>query len=387
MKTTLSSRERMLLAIDHREADHVPLALHPFGWNPPRGLEYGDAFERVAKFLAFGLDDTVGLHPPSRHHPDVTTRTRRTAPPDERYPLLHKEYKTPQGAMSQTARQTNDWPHGDDVPVTSDHNIPRSRKFLVEDEADLEKLPYLFFPPDRGQLDDFREQGDATRLFAEECGVMVEGHCGGFGDYAAWFMGLENLMMAMYDRPAFVHRLLDTILEWEMRDLDVLLDCGVADMVVHRGWYECSDFWSPRFYREFIAPRLARKIQAAHDAGVRFGYIMSTGIMPLLDVFRELDFDVLIHVDPVQGGVDLAALRDAIGDRICVWGGMNGPVTLTQGSRDDIRDAVTHAVSTLAPGGGLILEPADCLTEDIPAENILTLIERWREIATYPIRV
>ena len=96
---------------------------------------------------------------------------------------------------------------------------------------------------------------------------------------------------------------------------------------------------------------------------------------------------MLIHVDPVQGGVDLARLRESIGDRISVWGAMNGPVTLTQGSRDDIRDAVTHAVSTLAPGGGLVLEPADCLTEDIPAKNVLTLVKRWREIATYPIQV
>ena len=387
MKTTLSSRERMVLAIDHEEADHVPLTLHPFGWNPPRGLESDDAFERVTKFLAFGLDDTVAVKPPSRHHPDVTTRSRRTAPPGEPYPLLHKEYETPEGTMRQVARQTEDWPHGDDVPVTSDHNIPRSTKFLVESEADVEKLPYLFCSPDKAQLVAFREEGRATQRFAQEQGVMIEGSCGGFGDYAAWFMGLENLMMAMYDRPAFVHRLLDTILEWEMRGLGILLDCGVADMVVHRGWYECSDFWSPHLYREFIAPRLARKIQVAHEAGVRFGYIMSTGIMPLLDVFRELDFDVLIHVDPVQGGVDLARLRESIGDRISVWGAMNGPVTLTQGSRDDIRDAVTHAVSTLAPGGGLVLEPADCLTEDIPAKNVLTLVERWREIATYPIQV
>lgn len=128
-------------------------------------------------------------------------------------------------------------------------------------------------------------------------------------------------MMTVMDNPHFAHQLLDTILEWEMRDIEILLTSGVVDVVIHRGWYECSDFWSPPMYREFIAPRLAKKIRRVHQAQKKFGYIMSTGIMPLLDVFLELDFDILIHVDPVQGGADLPRLKEKVGDRICFWGG------------------------------------------------------------------
>ena len=375
MKTTLSSRERMLLAINHQEADHVPLAFHLFDWKPPH------------EEWNLGLDDWVSIGAPSRYHPEVKTRAWQEVRQDERYPLLFKEYETPKGIIQQIAQQTEDWPHGDDVPIVSDHIVSRSKKFAVEEPEDLEKIPYLFFHPSGEQVKDFQEHAKSVQRRAQESQLIVMGSAGGFGDYAAWLMGITNLMMAAMDRPSFVHQLLDTILEWEIRDIEFLSDSGVVDVFIHRGWYECADFWSPPLYREFIAPRLAEKIQLVHQSGKKFGYIMSTGIMPLLDVFRELDFDILIHVDPVQGGADLPRLKKEIGDRICFWGGVNSAITLGRGSKDEIRDAVTFAISTLAPGGGLILSAADSLFSDASWENVETMIERWREIGAYPIRI
>ena len=375
MKTTLSSRERMFLAINHQEADHVPLIFQIFGgWTPPY-----DGWDSE-------LDHTLSISAPSCYHPDVNIRTWREVKQDERYPLLLKEYETPRGVIRQIAQQTEDWPHGDDVPLVSDHLVSRGREFAVKDAADLEKIPYLFFHPSDEQVRDFREHAKSVKHRAQELQVVVTGAAGGFGDYAAWLMGITNLMSAMIYRPAFVHQLLDTILEWEIRSTEFLLDSGVVDIVIHRGWYECSDFWPPDLYCQFIAPRLAKKIQLAHQAGKKFGYIMSTGIMPLLDIFLELDLDILIHVDPVQGGADLRCLKEKTGERICFWGGVNSAVTLGSGSRDEIRDAVTLAISTLAPEGGHILSAADTLWQE-PWENVKTMIERWREISSYPIEI
>ena len=375
MKTTLSSRERMLLAIDHQEADHVPLTFRLFGdWTPPH-----DYWDRE-------FDHMAVISTPSRYHPDVKTRTWREKKPGERYPILFKEYETPKGIIKQIVQETEDWPHGDDVPLLSDHMDSRAKKFAVEDLEDLEKIPYLFFDPTNQQIRDFKEHARSVHDHDQEKQIMVEGHCGGFGDHAAWLMGITNLMIAMVDRPDFVHELLDVILEWEMRDIEFLLDSGVVDVIIHRGWYECADFWPPDLYSEFMAPRMAKKIKPVHEAGKKFGYIMSTGIMPLLDIFRDLDFDVLIHVDPVQGGADLQRLKEEIGDNICFWGGVNAAITVESGSRDEIRDAVTHAISTLAPGGGLVLSAADVLWK-APWENVNAMIERWREIGSYPITI
>ena len=85
----------------------------------------------MEKFLAFGLDDTIAVSPPSRYHPDVSVRTWREVKSDERYPLLFKEYETPEGTIRQIVQQTEDWPHGDHVELISDFNIPRSKRFPV----------------------------------------------------------------------------------------------------------------------------------------------------------------------------------------------------------------------------------------------------------------
>lgn len=375
IKTTLSSRERMLLAINHQEADHVPLIFKIFGdWTAP----YED--------WDIDCDHTLPIGAPLRYHPDVEERAWREVRQGERYPLLFKEYNTPKGVIRQIAQQTEDWPHGEDVPLVSDHLVARGIKFAVEEDADLEKISYLFFPPSDEQIADFREHAKLTQNSAQERQLIVTGEAGGFGDYAAWLMGITNLMIAMVDRPGFVHQLLDVMLEWEMRSIEFFLDSGAVDVIIHRGWYECSDFWPPDLYREFIAPRMAKKIDLVHQAGRKFGYIMSTGIMPLLDTFLELDLDILIHVDPVQGGADLPRLQEEAGDKICFWGGVNSAVTLGSGGRDEIRDAVTNAISTLAPGGGLILSAADTLWQE-PWENVNAMIERWREIGSYPINI
>ncbi|MBD3180782.1 hypothetical protein GF312_00720, partial [Candidatus Poribacteria bacterium] len=121
MKTSLFSRERMLLAIELQEADHIPLIFNLFGWAPP--FEGWDD----------GLDNCLSISPPSSYHPDVKTRIWREEIPDERYPILFKEYETPKGIISQTVRQTDDWPHDNDVPLVSDHMISRGKKFAVED--------------------------------------------------------------------------------------------------------------------------------------------------------------------------------------------------------------------------------------------------------------
>ena len=38
--------------------------------------------------------------------------------------------------------------------------------------------------------------------------------------------------------------------------------------------------------RQFILPHLKKEVETAHARGVKFGYIMTTGAMPLLDMIQ-----------------------------------------------------------------------------------------------------
>jgi uroporphyrinogen-III decarboxylase len=107
MAERLSSRERMLAAINHQEPDYVPLW---FNWyyKDTQILQWDDIVDRAERVLAMGLDDTIRIDVPESVHPETSTRVWVEHPADSRYPLIHKEYYTPKGAMRQIVKQTEE---------------------------------------------------------------------------------------------------------------------------------------------------------------------------------------------------------------------------------------------------------------------------------------
>jgi hypothetical protein len=87
-----------------------------------------------------------------------------------------------------------------------------------------------------------------------------------------------------------------------------------------------------------------------HQAGARFSYIMTKGIMPLLEDFVDIGIDTLWGVDPVQGEADLPRLAQELQGRICIWGGMNAVMMLGEGTPEDAEKAVDEAMQILGRG-------------------------------------
>ena len=379
----------MLTTISYGVPDRVPLYLRVFGDRVPEHMRHKKGFERVKRWYDKGVDDILDMFAPWGHHPDVRVRSWREAPSKgERYPLLCKEYETPAGVLRHVMHETDDdlgeeWPNQqDEVHLMDDFNVPRAVEQAVCGPEDLPKLRYLLSEPSADQLAAFRTYMTETREFCRTSGTLLTGWgpCG--ADGAIWLCGVEPAIFSAIDTPDFLDELLEIVYAYDKRCCELLVDEGV-DMIVFRGWYQTTRFWSPDMFDRFIAPRLKKLVDMVHQNDTKFAYTMSSGMMPLLDRFKDIGFDLLYHLDPVQGGADLAVVKQKLRGHIAVLGGMNSAVTVTRGDRDEIRDAVFHAVETLGPGGGLILNPVDCLYPDAPPENIETLIEAWREVCQY----
>ena len=134
MSNRLSSRERLTLAIDHQEPDHVPLlfANWPYPLAPASSFT---KFREVDYLLGLGLDAAIGFDPPIFFphavrplSPGMQTRVWKEVLPGEDYPLLSKEYETVRGTLRQVVRQTADWPHGDDIPLFTDFVPPTTTR-------------------------------------------------------------------------------------------------------------------------------------------------------------------------------------------------------------------------------------------------------------------
>lgn len=301
----------------------------------------------------------------------------------ERYPILHKEYITPEGTLSTQVRKTDDWPdywpYGDHVPFIDDLNIPRARKPLVAGPEDLGALKYLLGPPDEDAVEYFRTSSRANRELARELDLLMAYEWGILADMAGWLCSLEPLIYLAADQPDFVEELMQLIATGNLEMMQIVLDEGV-DLWLRRAWYETCHFWTPTTYRQFILPHLKQEVQLAHSRGVKFGYIMTSGIMPLLDMILEAEVDVLIGVDPSLGGADLGALKEKTQGKMCLWGGVDGPVTVDRGTAEQVRKAVTEALDILAPGNGFILSPVDGIygTSEHTWNNVREYIETWQ---------
>ncbi len=387
----MSSRQRMLAALNCQEPDYAPCSFMLFNALRDRSQSYVDFVEQQ---VGMGLDAFVQIPPrppvmvndyynlhglPVSYDPRVIVREWLEDQPGESVPIMIKEYHTPGGLLRTEVRQTRDWPWGEHVPFLDDYLVPRSKKFLVTQPEDLAALRYLLVLPTEAEITAFRTEQAVLEL-ARRHDLLVAGGWGVGADLIGWIYGLQNMVFAIYDQPEFMHELLDIIAAWNRKRMAVVLEAGI-DLYIKRAWYENCDFWTPATYREFLFPILKADAALAHQKGARFGYIISSNCMPLLEMFAEAGVDVLIGVDPAAWDITLA--KQKLGGKVCLWGGVNGHLTVEQGSAEDVRAEVRQAIEVMAPGGGFILSPVDNVREDTPRarENVLALIDEWQRLS------
>ena len=101
--------------------------------------------------------------------------------------------------------------------------------------------------------------------------------------------------------------------------------------------------------------------------------------MPLVESIIVAGVDVLIGVDSRQ--YDLEKLAGQARGRLCLWGGVNGHLTIERGSSADVESEVARAMQILAPQGGFILSPVDNVREDSAGieANVKRLIQSWEQ--------
>lgn len=387
----LTSLDRMLRTLDRQPADHVPCCFMSF--TLLREKLDDDLYRLCKNELEMGLNSMLFIPSTPRRfryeHPDLrglavrfdprvkTTEWRDGGAND--YPILHKVYETPGGRLSTSIRLTEDWRTGDRIPFVDDYQISRAVKPLVTEPAELEALQYMLTPPTMEDAAFFEDEVRRARSFVDEYKVMLVGGWGVGMDLANWLCGTQPLILHTMDQPTFVNDMLEMIHLWNLKRMEVVLSAPI-DLFIRRAWYEGCDFVTPEFYRQSILPRLKVEVDLAHQHGVRFGYICTSGIQPMADMFLEAGIDVLIGIDPVQGSyTDLPTLKKGFGARRCLWGGLSGAITVERGDEVDVRAAVKQAMQTLGPES-LILSPVDNITVELPRtwRNVDVLIDEWR---------
>ena len=392
MTAELTSKERIIRTMEWKDVDYIPLALSGIGHSTVVDLNNkmnNDPFKAADCLLELGADAGLYVELPQALPPDVSVdyATRRVLGEKDR--ILTKTYTTPRGRLTQAVRRNKDYPFDEIDLLThrNDHLVPpkRSYKYMIDCAKELDVLAYILGKPEDAAFDGVRAFVKEAKQYAKRKGIILTGRTEGVGDPLQWLSGVENIVFMSADEPQALHRYTEIISEWNIHRMRLLIDLGV-DTVLRRGWYESTDFWSPAMYREFLLPALKKEAELAHSAGVKYIYIMNTGVDALADMIMEAEVDMQTNAEPEM--CDIARLRKSFQNKVAMCTGVNNYHVLEECGEEQINEAVRYAIENYADGGGFILSPSDSiggfgLHKGIVSEkllrNMVHMVEAWKK--------
>jgi uroporphyrinogen decarboxylase len=99
-------------------------------------------------------------------------------------------------------------------------------------------------------------------------------------------------------------------------------------------------------------------------------------VFDLIPDFIEIGVDILNPVQTSAGKMsDLPELKKRFGDKLTFCGAVDTHHILPQGTPDEVRAEVKRVAEILGPGGGYMLAPVHTIMDEVPAENILAMVD------------
>ncbi len=134
---------------------------------------------------------------------------------------------------------------------------------------------------------------------------------------------------------------------------------------------------SPTMYRQLLKPVHAEFISFIKERTKAKVFFHSDGdVFNLIEDFIEIGVDILNPIQTSAGKMsDLPALKEKYGDRIIFCGAIDTQKILPFGTPEDVRKEVKRVSNILGEGGGYILSSVHTIMNNVPAENVLAMVQ------------
>ena len=384
----MSSRERVLAAINHEEPDRVPIVI---GASNATGM-------KVAPYR--GLKQLLGLDGEDRYIYDWPELG--TVLPDE--PVLERLHSDVRGVFDSFPAATiarnrarpahspfvDDWGSGQ-VEVEDGTWYPAVHP--MADATTIEAIERYPWPDMDDPTRVAHLHDEAARLAADGQYAILATPWLLFPFERAFAMqGLEQFLMNLAAEPEFAEALLRAIAERCKTLIGHVLDeLGDNVDIIKIGddlGTEQSLLMSPGMYRRILKPIHADYIAFIRQRTNAKVFFHTDGdVFDLLDDFVEIGVDIL---NPVQSGSgklgNLAEVKRRYGTNLAFCGAIDTQHVLPMGTPDQVRAEVRRAIGTLGPGGGYLLAAVHTIMNEVPPENVLAMVDATVEFGSYPIR-
>ena len=150
---------------------------------------------------------------------------------------------------------------------------------------------------------------------------------------------------------------------------------------------QTGPFISTKAYRALFQPFHKRVNDWIHAHTSWKTFIHSCGsVMALLPDLIEAGFDILNPVQCSAANMDPRDLKDRFGSQITFWGGgVDTQKTLPFGTAEDVRAEVLERIRVFGPGGGFVFNSIHNIQPQSPVENVMAMYEVLRTHGHYPI--
>jgi uroporphyrinogen decarboxylase len=214
------------------------------------------------------------------------------------------------------------------------------------------------------------------------------------GDYAACFvtrigffqvvlsLGLEGFSMALYDKTAMVEKMLDMYFDWMAVVAERMCKIGFdvfwsTDDFAHKSGL----MFSPKVFEELLVPRYRKVLEKVTIPWV----LHSDGdITEVMDLFIDLGATGFHPIE--RGAMDIAAVKKAYGDRVCLLGNVDLNI-LGAGTPEETDEEVKYLIQNVAPGGGYIVTSGNSLASYLKPECVMAMSRAVKKYGRYPIEI
>lgn len=416
----MTSRERLIAAINHQEPDYVPLDL---GSNGQTGMSASTLY-RLRK--AYGLDEhPIRISEPFQLLGEVEEDLLKKVGADV-VPLWNRG-----NLLGLSNHYTKPWKMTDQTPVW----MPDNFEYDLDEKGDTFVYPcgdrtapysahmtndgFFFDNIDRAPevdeddltpVEDFKDnytvkteedckywEENATRLYENtDYGIMGVLGGMGLGDSAEipgpflknpkGIRKFEDWMMAHLLYPEYVEEIFEYQTEVMLKNLEMYKQ-AVGDKI-QVIWMSGTDFgsqnamiYSKQVFRDMYKPYYKRVNDWVHqNTNWKTFYHSCGAVSELIPEFIDMGVDILNPVQCSATGMDPQKLKDTYGKDIVFWGGgVDTQKTLPMGTPEEVRKEVLNRLEIFSKGGGYVFTSIHNVVAKVPAENLMAMYDAVRE--------
>jgi uroporphyrinogen decarboxylase len=196
----------------------------------------------------------------------------------------------------------------------------------------------------------------------------------------AWYLrGFQEFLIDIISNKKFAHALLERITSIQKTIYEKFLEevGDYIDMIFIADDLATQEnlLLSPKLYREMIKPYQKEYFNIKKRNDLKLLYHCCGDLYPILEDLIEIGVDAINPVQVSAREMEPTRLKKNYGGQITFWGGVDTQNALNSKNPELIVDSIRKIIEKLAPGGGFVLASVHNIQNDVPIENIKTMVD------------